>query len=133
MEAPPDCSSATIFPAVRRSVRVARSAALGIVRHHHDRLTFPVKRFKITDHLLACLGVQISGRLIGENHGGIIRQHACQRHPLLLPHAQFTRFVMQPVAQSHALEQFRRPSLLLRFVHVAARYMGICTFSKAVK
>lgn len=61
----------------------------GIVGHHHDGATLGVKFRQKADHLSGRLGVEITGRLIGQNDRRIVGQHAGQGHPLLLSNAQF--------------------------------------------
>jgi hypothetical protein len=50
-------------------------------------------------------GVQVGGRLVGQDHRGVVGQRAGDRHPLLLPARQLLGPEAEPVAQPHALQQ----------------------------
>lgn len=50
--------------------------------------------------LAACLAVEIAGRLVGDQDGGIGCQRPGDRHTLLLPAGKLTGIVMQPVAEA---------------------------------
>src|SRR5205085_1935276 len=52
------------------------------------------------DDLVPGALVQVAGRLVGEQHPGLLDQRAGDRHPLLLAAGQLGRQVPQPVAEA---------------------------------
>ena len=88
---------------------------LRIVRHHDDRALLSIHLLKKVYHLRARFRVETAGGLVGQNYSRIIGKHASQRHSLLLAHAQFGRFVFEPVTESQTFEQVCGSAFLLRF------------------
>ena len=60
------------------------------------------------DHLLAGGLVEISGRLVGDQDGGIGRERAGERDALLLAAGKLRRIMLQPVGQSDLAELLAR-------------------------
>ena len=78
----------------------------GLVRDHHDRLAELVDGpAQQVEDLGRGRGVEVAGRLVGEDHRGLGGQRARHRHPLLLPARQLGRAVGAPVGQRDGLEQ----------------------------
>ncbi len=63
--------------------------------------------------LLLVLGVERTGRLVGQDDGGIVDKGAGYGDALLLAARQFGGLVGGAVAESHELQQFLRPFLCL--------------------
>ena len=78
-------------------------------------------------------GVEISGRFVGQDHVGIIRQRARDRHALLFAAGKMPAGTLQFAAQAHCLEQVRGAFAHFVFASAASRRIGIMTFSCAVK
>ena len=57
----------------------------GIVRDHADRRALPVQVAQELHHGVAVLGIEVPGRLVGEQDERIAGERASYRHALLLP------------------------------------------------
>ena len=110
--------SETMAPRSSLNILLARSRGPRIVRHHHDGSTLGIELLQEADDLLAGLGVQVAGRLIGQNHGGIVGEHPGQGDSLLLADAQLARLVVKPVAQADSFQKRLRPVFWDVFVHL---------------
>ena len=88
--APPYC--ATIRPS---SMRITRSAMAAISGLWLIITMVLVKclagHFQKADHIVAGLGIQVAGRLIGQNDRGLGGQSTGNRHALLLASGEVTR------------------------------------------
>ena len=74
--------------------------------------------------------VEIAGRLVGDEDGGIGRQRAGERDALLLAAGQFGRIVMQPLGKPDC-GKFRARAREARRASPASS-SGTATFSSAV-
>ena len=86
------------------------------------------------EHLLARAGIEIAGRLVGQNDGWVVGQRSCEGHPLLLADAQFARLVVacgRPGRRGPS--SVRGPRQLLRLRRDPASISGTWTFSSAVR
>ena len=78
----------------------------GIVRHEHERAAErPVERDEQLDDLLARGGVQVAGRLVGQEQARLAADGARDGHALLLASRELDRVVIHTVAQADFLEQ----------------------------
>ena len=90
---------------------------LRVVRHHHYRPAPLIHPLKKVYSLSGGFRIETSSGLIGEDYRRVIRKHTCQGHSLLLSHTEFGWFMLQAFTKPQAFEQFRRSSLLIRFIH----------------
>src|SRR4051794_37447279 len=67
------------------------------VSDHDDRRAFLVELAKHAHHLLAVSGVEIAGRLVGEDQLGFADQRPSHRDALLLPARQLGRPMLSAV------------------------------------
>ena len=77
-----------------------------VVRHHDD--SQPVVAVQVAeqlDDLAAGVGVEVAGRLVGEQDARPVDQGPGDGGPLHLAAGQLARLVLEPVAQADALEQ----------------------------
>ena len=82
----------------------------GIVRDHDDRLAELVRRPpQEREDVRARLRVEVAGRLVGEDHGGLGQQRTRDRNTLLLAAGELGRPVRSPVHQADGLEQLTLP------------------------
>ena len=86
---------------------------LRVVRHHHHQ---PVARHLLEQlhHLHARLAVERAGRLVGQEHVGVVYEGARNRHALHLPAGKLVRPLVQVLAQAHLLERGHRALAPLR-------------------
>src|SRR4051794_30189647 len=80
-----------------------------LVGDHDDG---PAGRVQVVEHpqqVGAGLGVQVAGRLVGQDQRGRGDQGTGDRDPLLLAAGQLRRLVVQPVAQPNQVERGQRP------------------------
>ena len=64
---------------------------------------------EMVHHLPAGHGIEVAGRLVGEDEGRTVDQGAGDRHPLLLAPRQLAGVVSQPVRKAHRGELRLRP------------------------
>ena len=64
-------------PGVTRNVQ--------LVCDHHNRRALPVQLAQQAHDLLTGMGIQVAGRLVGEENGGMVDECAGDGDPLLLP------------------------------------------------
>src|SRR5690606_3719220 len=104
----------------REANRAPRApGAEGIVRDEHERRpALAVQFLHQRDGAFAGRGVEISGRLVGEQDPRLVDERARERDALLLAARELRRIMIEPAAQAHALEQRRGPR---RDVAVAAQ------------
>src|SRR5262245_2596767 len=75
-----------------------------IVGHHHDGLLeLPVQPVDEREHLFRGLAVEVTRRLVGEQHLGVGDDRARDRHALLLAARELARVVLEPVPEAHQL------------------------------
>src|ERR1051326_7128418 len=66
-----------------------------VVRHENERLAASMEFVEHAQNFRAGSGVEIPGRLVGEQNEWVIDQRACNRHALLLPAGKFEGTMMQ--------------------------------------
>ena len=82
----------------------------GVVGDHDDRLTELTHRgTHERQDLGARVGVEVAGRLVGEDDFGAAGERSCDRDPLLLPAGQFRRSMLQAVLQPDGLDDLVEP------------------------
>ena len=76
------------------------------------------------EDLLAGLGVQVAGGLVGQQQGRVVDQGPGDGHPLLLAAGELGRLVVQAVPQPHPVEQRLGAvaDLLVRELHAVVRH-----------
>ena len=87
----------------RRGMRAAKSGLCVTTTHGHAALAVELDDELV--HLLAGVGVEVAGRLVGEEHARLHDERARQRHALLLAAGQLARAMGQAVAEADAIEQ----------------------------
>ena len=88
-----------------------------IVRHHHDRLLeFLVEPLQQRQHFAGRLGVEIAGRLVGQQQRRVGDDRAGDGDALFLPARQLARVVLLAVAEADDAERRHHvlAALLLR-------------------
>ena len=119
---------------VERQDAIGHGKNARIVRDHEDGFShFPAEVFQQSHRGLAGLGIERSGRLIGQNQFGIRHQGAGQCHPLSLPHAQLGNVIIGPVRQAHGFEHIRSDSRLAARPDFPSSCRETCTFSQALR
>src|ERR1035437_2773212 len=84
----------------------------GVVRHHqHGRAQALVQIVNQFQNLEAGGGIQITRRLVGQQHRGIHAQRAGARHALPLPTGQSIRKMIETPPELHQRQQFARSSV----------------------
>jgi hypothetical protein len=84
---------------------IASRGKFGVVRDQHKgraALAMATEQ-KLDDLVPGCL-VEISGRLVGHDDGGIGRERASQRDALLLAAGEFGRIMVEPLAKSDGFQ-----------------------------
>ena len=84
------------------------------MRHHDDRVALRVELLEERHDLLAGLGVEITGRLVGEDDGRIVDEGARDGDALALAAGEFVGFVAHALAEADVFER------AARLVHAAA-------------
>ena len=115
-------SSPLMAPAVRDDQPVAEEQhAVGdrggarVMRDDHDRLPELGGRLaQQVEDLGARLRVEVAGRLVGEDDGGLVDQRAGDRDALLLAARELRGLVAAAVAEPDAREQARDPAVVGR-------------------
>ena len=89
--------AATNVPFSRCSTAARALGGVRIVRHHDDRLLeLGVQPLQQSQDLLARLGVEIAGRLVGEQQRRVGDDGARDRDALLLAAGELARVVLRP-------------------------------------
>ena len=86
-------------------------SAVGVqlAQHADDGSAVGVQLAQQCQHLLAALTVEGAGRLIGENHLGVVHQRPRNGYALLLPARELAGSVPGAIAEPEALQQRLRP------------------------
>src|SRR5438105_8240279 len=79
-----------------------------LVRDHHDGLAEVVEALKDRKDLRARSRVQVSRRLVREDHRRVVQERARDRDALLLTAGELARAVVDPVAEADLLERSER-------------------------
>ena len=102
---------------MRRAARRGRgpggrrpSRDVAVVGDQDDRPTRGMELAEDAHDLGAAGGVEVAGRLVGEQEGRLGDQRPGDGHPLLLAAGQLGRLVVEPVAEAEPLERGGRPS-----------------------
>jgi hypothetical protein len=80
------------------------AAPLVVGDHDHRRAVVPVEAPEDLHDLVAHLGVQVAGRLVGQEQLRTPHDRARDGHPLLLPPRELGREVVHARGEAHALE-----------------------------
>ena len=101
---------------------------------HHDGGALLVQLGEQVHHLLAILGVEVAGGLVGEDELGVGDYGAGDGHALLLSARELLREVLGPVGDGHSLHHGRDPLLALRGadVQVAQRQLNVFIYVQFV-
>ena len=83
---------------------VCKRGVVLAVGHHNNRSTLFIQFCQQIHHLSSVLGVQVTGRLIGEYQLGIGYDRTGYRHTLLLTAGKLLREVFGTVADVHPLQ-----------------------------
>lgn len=70
---------------------------------------FGVDAFDESHHLACRLPVEVPGRLVSEDDGGIVHERTRDRHPLTLPPRQRARPIVETIGQPDRAQQVRSP------------------------
>ena len=111
--------------------RVAREAAAGSCV---TMITVRPSRRSSSRNASTCSrvsGIEVPRRLVGQNHGRIVRQRPRQRDPLLLADAQLARLVVHARFQADLRPAALRFAVRPRPTERRRSISGICTFSSA--
>ena len=110
-----------------------------VVRHHDDsQPVLPVQVAEQADDLAAGVGVEVAGRLVGQEDARPIDEGAGDGGPLHLAAGQLARPVVEPMAEADAVEQLDGPVAAARGAGRTSRstdwaiICGISTFSSVV-
>src|SRR5690349_8405270 len=77
---------------------------IGFVGDQHDRLSRGVQLFEQAHDLLACGRVEVSGRLVGEEDGGVVHERSGDRDALSLAARELVGLMLHAVGEAHMLE-----------------------------
>ena len=93
-----------------RTTRSQASPYLGIVGDQDERLAVvPVELPQEGQDLRRALGVQVAGRLVGQDQRRLVDEGPGDRHPLLLAARQLGRAVVGAVTETDEVERLIRP------------------------
>ena len=90
---------------------VGTCAHFVLVRDEQNRAAFSVQVVEEVQDVLGAFAVQVPGRFVRQQHGGVLHERAGNGDALLLPPGEFVGFVVQPFAQPHALQGASRQPL----------------------
>ena len=118
-----NCRRHRAHPALRRAALVAHDPAVDEAQHplgvrgdlvlvgdEHDRAPGGVEPVDDGQHVRGARGVQVAGRLVGQQEAGLVTSARATRHPLLLTARQLGREVVHPVGEPHAAERRASPA-----------------------
>ena len=94
-----------------RTMRSAGGGDVVVVGHHQDRLAAGVQAAEQLEHLVAALGVERAGGLVGEQQRGLVGERARDREPLPLTARQHAGRVLRLVGEAEQVEQVARARL----------------------
>jgi len=83
---------------------IGRGRDVDVVGDEHDRATQGVQVLEEREHLGARVGVEVAGRLVGEDQRGLGHQSPGDPDPLLLAARELGGLMVQSIAQAEALE-----------------------------
>ena len=122
--------SSTIRPSARNTARSAYDGGDGVMGDHDDRLAELAHRgAHERQDLGAGAGVEVAGRLVGEDDLGTAGEGAGDGDALLLPARELRRSVLQAVLQPDGLDDLVEPR---RVGLAAGEAAGSAMFSAAV-
>ena len=76
-----------------------------VVGDHDDGLVkLPARHFQKTDDVVAGSGVQVSGRLVGQDNRGLAGKGSCDGHPLLLAAGELVGKAVKLLFQAEKLD-----------------------------
>ena len=104
-------------------LRVAR-----VVGDHADGGALLVELAKKLHHLFAILRIEVTGRLIREQHGRFATERASHRDALLLTARELCRIVLHAMRHADAFERLHRALLALGAAHAAIRERKLNVF-----
>ncbi len=87
--------------------REARGDVL-VVGDEHQRRPLRGEAVEQLDHRRPGLGVEVAGRLVGEDQGRALGERTRDRHPLTLTARQRARAVVEPMSEADALQRLAR-------------------------
>ena len=103
-------------------------AVLGDVRlvrdQQHRDAALLIQTLEDVHHLDAGARVQVAGRLVRQEDGGLVDQGAGNRHPLLLAARELVREVIHPVVEPDRVQHLASPRVTRRSVHAGAVEQG---------
>src|ERR1043166_5639106 len=80
-----------------------------IVRDHHDRQRIFLNHLaQQREQLMRANRIEVSGRLIGEQHLRVVSERSSNSNALLFATRQLGRFMLQPIAESDTRQQLTR-------------------------
>ena len=97
----------------------------------HHRHALRVEFGQQSHDVFAGLGVQCTGRLIGQYQLRAVDQRACDRHPLLLPARQLRGTVVTAFAQTHPLQRRQRARSALGSLDARINHRQFDVFQRA--
>jgi hypothetical protein len=72
------------------------------VRDHDDGFAvLPVQRLEQVQNLVPGLAVQVAGRLVAQQQGGVGDNRSGDAHALLLPAGKLARIMFRPLREAH--------------------------------
>ena len=92
-----------------------------VVGDHHHRGAGAVQVQQDIHHLGAHLAVEVTGRLVRQQHLRLAHHRAGDRHPLLLAARQLARIMVHARAQADPFERLARRLAPLRRAHAAVQ------------
>ena len=90
-----------------------------VVGDHDDGVAPAVQSREDGDDLLAGLGIEVAGRLVGQDQRGLVHQGAGDGHPLPLPARKLVRPVRHAVGELHRLQGLAGDLQARRFLDAA--------------
>ena len=82
---------------------------IGLVRDHDHGLSLEVEPLEDREDLRGRTGVEVPGRLVGEDHRRVVQQRARDRDALLLAARELRWPVVDPIAEPDGIERGDRP------------------------
>ena len=106
---------------------------LALVRDQHDRRALVAEPLEDGQDLAGRAGVEVAGRLVGQDHRRVGHQRSGDRHPLLLSARQLGGEMVDPVGQAHLGQRGQRPlpALVAAQPGVGQRQLDVAERSRA--